>query len=112
MLRLRMGEAPLRYDLAIKSMPTLVRNAEVYYRAAGALAKQSKSDEEEQKEAEIKEAIAAALGGDAQRLTTLIASRKESFQGTAQEMREEGLLGEEALQKLDGLLLRGGGVDG
>lgn len=105
MLRLGLGEAPLRYDLATKSMPTLLRNAEVYYRRAGALTSQSTADAEEQKEAKVKEAIAAALGGDAQRLTTLIAGRKESFQGTAQEMREEGLLGEEALQKLDGLLV-------
>ncbi len=105
MLRLRLGEAPLKYDLAQKSMPTLLKNAEVFYHGAGALAKRSKDDEEEQNEAEVKEALAAALAGDTQKLMMLIKLKRDPVETTAEEMKDEGLLGEEGLQKLGELFV-------
>lgn len=103
MLRLRLGEAPLKYDLAVKSMPTLLKNAEVFYRGAAALAKKSKDNGEEQKEAEIKEATAAALAGETQRLTSLMESEPILVEAIAEEMREEGLLGEEGVLRISKL---------
>ncbi len=100
MLRLCLGEAPLHYDLAIKSKPTLLKNAGVYYRGAGALAKRDKGDEEEQRDAEIKEAVAAALSDDAQRLAALIKLQRGLVEATVEEMRDENLLGDESLRKI------------
>ncbi len=105
MLRLRLGDAPLRYDLAVKSMPTLLKNAETYYRGAGTLAKRSQDDEEEQNEAEIKEALTAALAGETQRFAKLIKLRRDSVGTIVEEMRDEGLLGEQGMQELQNLVL-------
>jgi len=105
MLRLRLGDAPLRYDLAIKSMPTLLRNAEIYYHGAGALGERSKDDEEVQDEADIKEALTAALAGDTQKLVKLIKLRRDLVETMVEEMKDEGLLGEEVLQKLQQLFV-------
>lgn len=100
MLRLQLGEAPLNFDLAMKSMPTLLKNAEVYYRGAGTLAKRSKIDADEQNEAEVKAALAAALADDTQRLTVLIKQQRGFVEMIVEEMKDESLLGEEGLQKL------------
>lgn len=105
MLRLRLGDAPLRYDLAVKSMPTLLKNADTYYRGAGTLAKRSKDDEDEQNEAEIKEALTAALAGEAQRFVTLIKLERDSVETIVEEMKDEGLLGEQGLQELQNSVL-------
>ena len=103
MLRLRLSEAPFNYDLAIKSMPTLLKNAEVYYRGAGALARRSKDDEGELKDAKIKEAVAVALGGDYQRLATAVNDRRDYLEATLEEMRDENLLGDESLRRIERL---------
>lgn len=106
MLRLHLGEAPLCYDLAIKSMPTLVKNAAVYYRGASNIAKRSKDDEEEQKEAEVKEAVTFALTGDTKSLTALIKLDREHAMEIFEEMKDESLLGEESFRKVESLFLR------
>ena len=105
LLRLRLAEAPCLYDLAIKSMPTLLKNAEVFYRSAGNLAKQSKDDEESQRDAESKGAIVAALNGDAQGLLDAIKTQRDYAEAIVGEMRDENLLGDESLRKIENLFV-------
>ena len=100
LLRLHLGEAPLNYDLAIKSASTLLKNAEVYFRGAAALAKSSEDAAEELKEAEVKEAIVMALADDPQKLSSLIKLQSDGVAAIVEEMKDEGLLGEGAVQKL------------
>ena len=101
LLRLFLGEAHLRYDLAIKSASTLLKNAEVYFRGAAALAKSSEDAADELKEAEVKEAIVMALADDPQRLSLLIKAQWKEVGAIVKEMKDEGLLGDEALQKIE-----------
>ena len=101
LLRLHLGEAPLSYNLAIKSMPTLLKNAGVYYRGASTLAVRSKSDREEQTDADIKEAVALALSGDAQKLKMLIKAQRDDVEAVVEDMRDDNLLGEESLRKIE-----------
>lgn len=63
LLRFQLGQPPTPYDVAAKNGGTLVKNAEKFYRGARALAatEGAKSEEEE---ASVKEALAAAMGGD------------------------------------------------
>lgn len=100
LLRLHLGEAPLNYDLAIKSASTLLKNTEVYFRGAAALAKSSEDAAEEWKEAEVKEAIVMALADDLQKLSELIKLQRDVVGAIVEEMKDEGLLGEGAVQKL------------
>ncbi len=100
LLRLHLGEAPLEYDLAIKSASTLLKNAEVYFRGAAALAESNEDAADEQKEAEVKEAIVMALADDPQRLSLLIKLQRDVVGAIVEEMKDEGLLGDEAVQKM------------
>ena len=100
LLRLHLGETPLHYDLAIKSASTLLKNAEVYFRGAAALAKSNEDAEDELKEAEVKEAIVMALADDPHRLSLLIKLHRDAVGAIVEEMKDEGLLGDEAVQKL------------
>ena len=104
MLRLCLGEAPLKYDLAIKSMPTLLKNAETYYRGAASIAKRNKENEEEQKDAEVKAAIAAALADDSYRLMALIETERDSVEAVVEEMHDESVLGTGSLHKIRNLV--------
>ena len=100
LLRLHMGGAPLNYDLAIKSAPTLLKNAEVFFRGAANLAKRDVGTEEEQNEADVKESIVAGLEGDAKKLLLSAKTRRNLVESIVGEMRDDGLLGEESLQKI------------
>lgn len=102
LLRLRLGDAPLKYDLAAKSAATLLKNAEVYFRGAANLAKRdpAAAEEEEQKEAEVKYAIVAGLAGDVEKLLLLLRTQRELVESITKEMRDDGLLGEESLLKI------------
>jgi len=102
LLRLRLGESPLNYNLAMKSATTLVKIAVVYFRGAATLAT-SGDAAEDRSEAEVKEAVAAALGGDAGKLSLLIKSQKPFVDPILEDMRDEGLLGEEGVQKIGSL---------
>ena len=104
LLRLHLGEAPLKYDLAIKSAHTLLKNAEVYFRGAAALARRNGDAEEELTEAEVKEAIAMALADGSEKLVSLLRLQRDFVMVTVEEMREEGVLGEESVQKIGRLL--------
>ena len=101
LLRLHLGEAPLNYDLAIKSAPTLLKNAEVYFRGAAALAKQNQDDDEDRKEAEVKEMVVMALADNSQRLSSLIELQRSVVEAVVQEMRDEELLGEQSVRKIE-----------
>ena len=100
LLRFHLGEAPLKYGLAAKSAPTLLKNAEVYFRGAVNLAKKDVAAEEEQNEAEVKQTLVLGLAGDAENLALLVKTKRDLVESVVTEMRDEGLLGEESLQKI------------
>ena len=93
MLRLRLGDQPLNYELAIKSGSTLLKNAEIHYRHAKSLPEKDGEIEKARAEAEAKEAIALFLAGDINKLRTLLKTKLALVQSTQREMVEEGLLG-------------------
>ncbi|MCJ1462187.1 hypothetical protein MMC07_000787 [Pseudocyphellaria aurata] len=89
------------YGPALKSAKTLVKNAETYYRGAGALARHEGAADEE-REAAVKEAVTWALmgqGGD--RLAGL-----EGVREVVQEMLDEDLLSEQSGESIWKLLPR------
>ena len=100
LLRLRLGDAPLNFELAVKSAPTLLKNAEIYYRGAANLAKRDVVAEGEQNEAEVKQSIVVGLAGDTEKLSFLVKTRRDLVDSITTEMRDDGLLGEDSLQKL------------
>lgn len=100
LLRLHLGDAPLNYDLAVKSTSTLLKNAEVYFRGAATLAKGEVRTEEEEDEAKAKQSIVAGLAGDTEKLSLLVKTRRDFIESILEEMRDEGLLGDECLQKI------------
>ena len=104
LLRLHLGDAPLKYDLAVKSAPTLLKNAEVYFRGAANLAKKDVAAEEEQNEAEVKQSLVAGLAGDTEKLSLLVKTRRDLVEFTVMEMRDDGLLGEVSLQTINSMV--------
>ena len=100
LMRLHLGDAPFSYDLAVKSAPTLLKNAEVYFRGAANIAKRDVSTKEEQNEAEAKQSIMAGLAGETEKVWLLVKTRRHFVESIVEEMRDEGLLGEESLQKI------------
>lgn len=103
LLRLRLGQAPYYYDLAVQSTSSLTRNAEIYYRAAAAVAKMEDTSDEE-REASIKEAIVMSLTKSAQQFKSLLAVSQTAIRETVEEMEEEGLLSGEAIDSINGLV--------
>lgn len=84
------------YDTALKSAKTLVKNAETYYRGAGALARHDGAIDEE-REAAVKEAVTWALmgqGGD--RLAGLWRKDADWVRKVVREMLDEDLLSEQS----------------
>ena len=104
LLRLHLGDVPLNYELAIKSAPTLLKNAEIYFRGAANLAKSDVAAKEEQTEAEVKQSIVAGLAGDTERLSCLVKNQRDLVESIAKDMRDDGLLGEKGLQKIGTML--------
>ena len=100
LLRLRLGDEPLNYDLAVKSAPTLLKNADVYFRGAANIAKKDLFAEEEQNEAEVKQSLVAGLTGETEKLSFLAKTRRDLVESVAREMTDDGLLSGESLQKL------------
>ena len=98
---------PAFYDIAICSAATLLRNAEVYYKGAAAVARSERSErsvwkqpsegaaEEEpddESEAVVKQAVVCALKGDPAHLRTLCATPGSGARDVVRDMRDEGLL--------------------
>ena len=104
LLRLHLGDAPLKYDLAVKSTPTLLKNAEIYFRGAANLAKKDVAAEEEQNEAEVKQSLVAGVAGDTEKLSLLVKTRRDLVESIVMEMRDDGLVGEECLQKINSMI--------
>ena len=102
LLRYRLGQAPTNYDVAVKSAPTLIKNAEVYYRGSAKLARNEGAVDEE-REASVKEIFAAGIAGNAGNAGNLM--ELTSNHGMAaleifEDMRDEGMLSEESIALL------------
>ncbi|KAL8999499.1 MAG: hypothetical protein Q9169_001704 [Polycauliona sp. 2 TL-2023] len=98
LLRRQLGTAPSNYDLARKSASTLLKNAEIYYRAAARLAKSEVAADEEM-EALVKEAMIVAVStGDSCKLRERGALYKRHAQEVVEDMTEEGLIFEEDMR--------------
>ena len=94
LLRYRLSRGSNSHPMAAKSARTLIKNAEVYYRGASALARIS-GDEDEEREAFVKEAVVASLVGSGDRLEELSKTNRKAVFEVLDEMREEGLLCED-----------------
>ncbi|KAL9589600.1 MAG: hypothetical protein Q9203_001607 [Teloschistes exilis] len=99
MLRRRLGDAPWNYDLANRSASTLLKNAEIYYRGAARLARAETAVDEE-KEASIKEAVAAALAGDLRRFQERVDAEIKTVREVLDDTLDDGLLAEADIEKL------------
>ncbi|KAL9039146.1 MAG: hypothetical protein Q9214_004995 [Letrouitia sp. 1 TL-2023] len=91
MLRHRLADPPSDYELARKSAKTLLANAEIYYRGAARLANAA----EIRQEASVKEAVAAAISGQTEKLVTATSMDPNEVQEVINNMEEEGLLSEQ-----------------
>ncbi|RHZ49697.1 uncharacterized protein CDV56_105843 [Aspergillus thermomutatus] len=91
MHRWRLGLAPWEYAMAQQNTSTLLRNAQTYYRGAAALARRDGAMEET-RDGTCKEAIAAALDGQKDKLEQLKAAAPKELTAVAQDVVEDGLL--------------------
>ncbi|KAF7712348.1 Uncharacterized protein PECH_003336 [Penicillium ucsense] len=89
MSRWRLGRAPWNHAPAAQYGPTLLRNAQTYYRGAAALARRD-GDAEAQRDGTCKEAIAAALEGQRTKLDQIKTTSFDQLIAVAQEMVEDG----------------------
>lgn len=96
LLRYRLGQGPRAYGIAAKSAPTLLKNAEIYYRGAAGFAMHAGVNEEEW-EALIKEAVTASLSGNSVKLQALSKAKEKAVLEIVTEMQEERLLCGEAV---------------
>ncbi|PGH17126.1 hypothetical protein AJ79_01264 [Helicocarpus griseus UAMH5409] len=99
MYRWRLGGPPWNHKMSHENAPTLLRNAQTYYRGAAALARRDGSAEQD-REGTAKEAFAFALAGDMQRMERLVSSSKKELLQVAEDMIEDGLV---AAEDMDGL---------
>ena len=99
LLRYRLGQAPANYDVAIKSAATLIKNAEIYYRGSAKLARNEGTVDEE-REASVKELVAARIAGKAGKFTELTSDQRMALHGIIEDMRDEGLLSDESIALL------------
>lgn len=100
LMRYGLSREEFPHELAAKSAPTLMNNAEVYYRGAAKLA-QSLGAAEEEREALVKEAAMTKLLGDPQKLKSLIDRDRESTVEILKDMQDECLLSSVDLAQLD-----------
>lgn len=111
LLRYQLGQDPTRYDPALRSAAILIKNAGTYYRGAAGYSRIEAAPEEE-REAIIKDAIAASLSGDSEKLQNILSKREEGpgtdLSEIVEEMREEGLLSNEDTISIRELVL---GID-
>ncbi|KAI9839116.1 MAG: hypothetical protein M1819_003109 [Sarea resinae] len=102
LLRFRLSEQPLQYDIAIKNAPTLLKNAQVYYRGAAVIAHNT-GESDRVIEAEVKGAIAALLAGDTSDIQAVLRQRKDVVGPILVDMAEDGLLGMDQLADVESL---------
>ena len=94
LLRYQLGQEPTRYDRALRSGSLLVKNAGTYYRGAAGYSRIEGASEDE-REAIMKDAIAASLSGEYEKLHHILSKREMpgvALFEIAEEMKEEGLL--------------------
>ena len=100
LMRYGLGQGPHPHELAAKSTPTLISNAEVYYRGAAKLGINTGATEEE-REASVKEAVVAKLSGNPQNYTSLLSKNRELTIGIVKDMQDDYLLSNLDLEKLE-----------
>ena len=100
LMRYSLSKGKLPYEPAAKSAPTLVKNAEIYYRGAAKLAKNSGAVEEEH-EALVKEAVVTKLLGNPEKLKSLSNRDTESTTDIVRDMQDEHLLFPDDLVELN-----------
>ena len=96
LLRYQLGREPTCYDRAFRSASVLIKNAGTYYRGAAGLSR-SQGEPDEEREATMKEAIAAGLSGDLDKLQGNLRgggeeAKRAALLETVEDMKEEGLL--------------------
>lgn len=89
MSRWRLGFPPWEHGMAQQYGATLLRNAQTYYRGAAALARREGSGDEE-RDGTCKEAIAAAIEGQKEKLAQLKGTTSKELLVVAEDMVEEG----------------------
>ncbi|KAL2794166.1 hypothetical protein BJX66DRAFT_205334 [Aspergillus keveii] len=89
MSRWRLGFTPWEYAMAQQSGAILLRNAQTYYRGAAALARRDGGADEE-RDGTCKEAIAAAIEGQKEKLSHLKSAAPKELMVVAEDMVEDG----------------------
>ncbi|KAL4801566.1 hypothetical protein BDV18DRAFT_74026 [Aspergillus unguis] len=89
MSRWRLGFPPWEHGMAQQYGATLLKNAQTYYRGAAALARRDGSADEV-RDGTCKEAIAAAIEGQKEKITQLKGTSPKELLHVAEEMVEEG----------------------
>ena len=108
LLRRRLAEAPFHYSMAKKNTSTLVKNASVYYGAAIKVLAQDQASaqvRDDRAEVDVKAAVAAAWSAaDAEMLRGFLRSKGPDVQQRLEDMRDQGLLGDESWAEIQGIL--------
>ncbi|KAL2810219.1 hypothetical protein BJX63DRAFT_402737 [Aspergillus granulosus] len=89
MSRWRLGFTPWEYAMAQQNGAVLLRNAQTYYRGAAALARRDGGADEE-RDGTCKEAIAAAIEGQKEKLAQLKSAAPKELMAVAEDMVEDG----------------------
>lgn len=93
LLRCQLGQAPTLYEPASKNTATLLKNAGTFYKGAMALAAAAgPMGEKEVKEATVKMALVASLGGMGEELKRLVKVEPGACERVLEEAVEEGLI--------------------
>ncbi|KAI9374529.1 hypothetical protein BJX61DRAFT_532274 [Aspergillus egyptiacus] len=99
MNRWRLGLSPWEYAMAQQNAAILLRNAQTYYRGAAALARRDGSRDEE-RDGICKEAIAAAIEGQKEKLAQLMSAAPKELTAVAEDMVEDGWVSAADMQTL------------
>lgn len=99
MNRWRLGMAPWEYAMAQQHASLLLRNAQTYYRGAAALARRDGAAEET-RDGTCKEAFAAALDGQKEKLANLKTAAPKELLVVAEDMIDDGLAAPVELEAL------------
>ncbi|PWY79564.1 hypothetical protein BO70DRAFT_371638 [Aspergillus heteromorphus CBS 117.55] len=89
MSRWRLGLSPWEYGMAQQNAALLLRNAQTYYRGAAALARRDRAADEE-RDGTCKEAIAAALEGQKDKLRQLQKAAPKELMIVAEDVVDDG----------------------
>ena len=99
MNRWRLGREPWEYAMAQKNASLLLRNAQTYYRGAAAVARRDGAAEET-RDGTCKEAFAAALEGQKEKLEQLKKAAPKELLAVAEEMVDDALASPTELEAL------------